>query len=262
MAGAGDSEAPADWPPGTPDRCAPYGQSDEEELILGRGPGRSRLLLQRIAQRFPHPPLAMRLCLVAIIGAVTYALLLGSGLLGNTTHHRPSNGADSITHSDPDPSVRSRSEEAVIIAKALNAAPLMDYTRSTAHPGECVVVPPDASPTQALAAAAHRALPEFRIRDLGRTLDQSTGLCALDLRADDRTGSALIIEVVPPSRAKNHPFAAINVEVTSDGTTASSIASTRTRDGWSITVAAVGPIAHQPSSAAMVALTEDASLRW
>ena len=262
MARAGDSEAPAEWSAGTPDRCAPHGQFAEEELILGRGPGRSRLLLQLIAERFPHPWLAIRLSLAAVIGAVTCALLLGSGVLGNTTHHRPSKGADNVIRSHPDPAGRSRSGESVIIAKALNTAPLIDYTRSTAHPGECVVVPPNASPTRALAAAAHRALPGFRLRDLGRTLDQSTGLCALDLRADDRNGWALIIEVVPPSRAKNHPFAAMNIEVTSDGTTASSVASTRTRDGWSITVAAVGPIADQPSSAAMVALTQDASLRW
>jgi hypothetical protein len=265
MAGAGDWELAAAWSAEpADDGPAPGGLSPEEELITGRRPRRSALLLQRGGDRLRRLPRPIRLGAAALVGAVISLLLLGRATLDRTTHASPSNAPHTVGRGNADrPTQRSQSGQSLIIAKAVAAAPLVDYTRSTAQPGECAVVPPNTSPTRAVVLAAQRALPGFRIRDIGRTLDQSTGLCALDLRAVDSKDSAVIIEVVAPARAMTRPpFTIMNNEVTSDGTTATSVVSTSTPDGWSITVGAVGPVADQPSSTAMLALTEDASLRW
>lgn len=262
MAGAGDTEPPGAWSAETvDDEWLPIEPAGEEELLAGPRTGRGAVLLQRAGERFGRLHRGVRAAVAVLVGAVALGLVVHSGALGHTGTDRPSGRAAATNRSQPT-GVADRPYDALIIAKALSAAPLTDYTRSTAQPGECALVSPRSSPTRALMAAVRRALPAFRLRDLSRTLDQSTGLCALDLRADDRRGTTAIVEVVAPTGASSRPFALQDLEVTSDGTTATSIVSTRTRTGWSVTVATVGPIADLPESAAMVALTEDTSLLW
>jgi hypothetical protein len=227
------------------------GDPPDEVLQVGHGPGRAALLLHRLADPLQRLRPVIQVA-VAAAAAVAVAATLGDRPGTTPGRGTTATGADQF----------GAGSAALVVAKALQPGPLVDFVRPTAQPGECALVPPGTSPTRAVASALRRALPAYRVRDVARTLDQSTGMCSLDLRAADARGSVVIVEVVAPIRRGSYPFATMNVGFTSDGTTSASVASSRSIEGWSITVAAVGPMADQPSSAAMLELAQDASLVW
>jgi hypothetical protein len=255
---------PIEWDPpaSAPDAAFTRGQGgvelSAEDVLAGRGrpPRRAALLAQRLTERVRALPAAVRFSVPAL-------LVLGIAV-GQLSFGREAPEPPAASSSAAEPATRGSAfaGSSLLIAKALQRAPLTDFTRPTADPGACALVRPGSSPTRSAVAAVRRALPGYRIRDSARTLDQSTGLCALDVRASDGRGSTLILEIIAPLRAVKHPFAAVNVGFTSDGTTSTSVASTVAVDGWSITAATVGPISDQPAVAAMLSLTQDPALRW
>ncbi len=70
---------------------------------------------------------------------------------------------------------------------ALQPGPLTSFVRPTAQPDTCALVRVGTSPTAAMIAALRRSLPAYRVRDVARTLDQSTGMCSAVVRAADPT---------------------------------------------------------------------------
>ncbi len=149
-----------------------------------------------------------------------------------------------------------------IVAEATLGNPLVSYVRPDATKGACRVVPVGSDPERTLDARLRDTLPGFRLRDAGRTLDQSTALCALQVRAEDRAGTIVLLEVAAPHGAGPHDYTQVVVTATSYGDQVVSAATARTPAGWSITVGSVGPIADQPSSALLTRLAQDPLLRW
>ena len=117
-------------------------------------------------------------------------------------------------------------------------------------------------PESRLVAAVRRALPTYAVRDVARTLDQFTGMCTLQLRAADRHGSTLVVDIASPAHVTKNLFDQTTVASRTDGDAVVSIVSNLTRAGWTVTFGAVGPVADQPSSAVLLALAQDAALLW
>ena len=248
-----DAPAPEPTDAGEPARD-PAAEGSDELLIAGSRPSRWAPVAERLGDRVRSLPIGVRMWAPALL-----VVAVAAGYLTRGGHEAQT----AAPTSRPAPQTESSfGGSSLIIAKALQRAPLTDFTRPTADAGACALVRPGTSPTRAAVLTVRRALPSYRIRDVGRTLDQSTGLCALDVRAADTDGSSLIMEIVAPVSGVKHPFTAVNVGFTSDGTMSTSVASALTVDGWAVTVAAVGPITDQPSSATMLELAQDPSLIW
>lgn len=149
-----------------------------------------------------------------------------------------------------------------IVAHARLTSPLVSYVRPDATKGACRLVPLGSNPERTVAARLLDTLPGFRLRDSGRTLDQLTELCQLQLRAEDAAGTVLVLQVAAPQGAGPHGYTQVVVTATSFGNEVVSAATARTPAGWTITVGSVGPVADQPSSALLTRLAQDPQLRW
>jgi hypothetical protein len=152
---------------------------------------------------------------------------------------------------------------AMVLLTARSVRPLDDYIRSSSPPGACTLVPIGTSPQRAVAAALHRALPAYRVRDVGRTLNQDTAMCVLTLRARDASGSVLVLQIVAPPRVPRAATTRVNVGPDAQHTTAT-VATVRatTAGGWSVVLGTVGPDTARPAAAALLRLALDPALRW
>lgn len=138
---------------------------------------------------------------------------------------------------------------------------LVDYVRSDSVYGACKVPAPKSRAPQAVVRAVRRALPAYRIRDIGRIYDQFTGLCSVEVRAVNAAGSTLVLLTVS-SRHPKRPSLSVG-----DGARVGRIDTVRRvrsvlRNGWSVTVGTVGSPADRLSTATLVQLAQDPALRW
>jgi hypothetical protein len=191
--------------------------------------------------------------------AAAAALVVAYVVASHRTHHAASE-ADS--HNPAAEQVATDRAMALIETSALSSGPLQDYIRSNSSRGACALVSVGQSPQAAIAAAIHRALPDYSVRDASRTIDQFTALCAISVRAVDAQGSVLVVVIAAPQQATARAFTALTVGARSDAFRAVSIATALTKDGWSITVGVVGPLVDEPSSADLQRLSQDAGLLW
>jgi hypothetical protein len=245
---------PAGWPPSASGGFEGAAES-EDVLTVGRD-SRTGVLVEAWADRVRRVPRLTRW-----LGAVSLALALGGGYL----LLRPTGGPTvQVADPAPDSGGHYANDGALdtVAATARDIRPLRDYVRSNSAPGACAVVPMRATPQQNLVTAVRKALPDYSVRDVGRTLDEFTAMCNLQLRASDTRGSALVVTVAAPSRLSRNPFDQVTVASRSDGSGVVSIVADVTRAGWTITVGAIGPVSDQPSSAVMLALAQDPMLRW
>jgi hypothetical protein len=150
----------------------------------------------------------------------------------------------------------------MVLGLAQDSRPLVNYVRSDSAPGSCALVPIGSMPQRRLEAAVHAALPDFLIRDVGRTLDQFTALCTLQLRARDKTGTTLIVQVAAAQQGARNDFAHLVVASRTNGVTTVSVATDITTEGWTVTVGTLGPDGDEPSSATLMQLAQDPSLLW
>jgi hypothetical protein len=190
---------------------------------------------------------------VLVLGAV------GAGFAVLTTSHRamPHRPVAVVT----EPSARDQLLDG-IVAHARLGSPLVSYVRPDATKGSCRLVPIGSDPERVLTDRLQDTLPGFRLRDSGRTLDQLTQLCELQVRAEDADGTVLVLQVAAPQGAGPHGYTQVVVSATSFGDTVVSAATARTPAGWTVTVGSVGPVADQPSSALLTRLAQDPQLRW
>ena len=150
---------------------------------------------------------------------------------------------------------------ALIEANARSST-LHDFIRSDSTRGACALVPLGTSPQQNAAAAISRSLPGYTVRDVSRTIDQFTALCAMSVRAVDAQGSVLVVSVAAPQQATKRSFTQLTVGARTQSHDSVSIATALTKSGWSVTVGVVGPLADEPSSADLQRLSQDPALLW
>ncbi|MFN2559697.1 MAG: hypothetical protein ABR571_00145 [Jatrophihabitans sp.] len=227
------------------------------EDLLDLGPDRrSGLLQQRWADRFGRIPRLTRWAAALTVGSLSAAgyFLLGVG--PKPAPGRPDAAPTSSPHFADDQAVD------MVAASARDRTPLGDYIRSASAAGSCAVVPVGDMPEQRLEAAVRKALPNYAVRDVGRTLNQFTGMCSLELRASNGSGSTLVATIASPARATKNLFDQTTVASRTDGKVVVSIVSSLTRTGWTITFGAVGPVSDEPSSAVLLELTQDPTLPW
>jgi hypothetical protein len=103
--------------------------------------------------------------------------------------------------------------------------------------------------------------PAMQVLDVARVLDKFAGLCSIELRARDDTGTVLVVRIIPPIEAPvfaprvdqgaetAHGFYTHFVRVTS-------------RDGWMITAGSSGPADAGPSQFALLSVARQRSLLW
>jgi hypothetical protein len=169
----------------------------------------------------------------------------------------------SATAAPPSSSVHAAADTHLDLVRylALHPGPLTIYIRATGAAGQCPLVEPGTSPQHRIEAALRRVLPGFRITDVGYTLDPFSALCVLQVRAHDRAGRILVIDVV-----KRGGAAATGDEVVesaiSDGFTETDYAFAMTHGGWAVTVGSIGPAGRQPSIKYLRDLAQDPATRW
>jgi hypothetical protein len=150
----------------------------------------------------------------------------------------------------------------VIGAMADEPGPLPTYIRATGTPGNCELVGVGHRPPQrAIVSAMRRAFADYRVRDVGATLDQLGAICTVVVRAIDRQGSVLVVDVVAPDYTRRAVRKA-RVESSTNGTTTVSVAVARPGPGWTVRVGAVGLASELPSDAKLRALADNPALRW
>jgi hypothetical protein len=152
---------------------------------------------------------------------------------------------------------------AAIYQRGRDVAPAEDIIRGGSVADECKSVQIGTSPQHAASAALRENLPGYRIVDTARIIDQSAGLCALQVRARDGSGNvALIIVTSPPLEptlgrnqslvARAGAFRDLFVEY----------AEFTTQDGWTVVVGTSGPKGREPSTTALGELASNPALRW
>lgn len=224
--------------------------SPVELVEQGRQPVRRR----RVAIRVPQLPLAVRVIGFGVVSAAVVTAAL-------TSHRAPT-----VAHGDrAAPAAEQVATDraiALVEASARTDGILRDYIRSNSTPGACPLVPVGGSPQDRIATAITRELAGYTVRDVSRTIDQFTALCALSVRAADPEGSVLVVSVAAPQRSTSRAFTDLTVGARTDTHDSVSIATAQTTTGWSITVGVVGPLADEPSSADLQRLSQDPALRW
>lgn len=151
---------------------------------------------------------------------------------------------------------------ALVRALAGQPGPLVTYVRPTWTSAGCPAVRVGHSPQRVLVRAVREALPDYTVRDTAATLDQSAGLCTLDLRAADPHGSTAVVEVAAPQHPRTPTFTELSIVSESSGRGATSAATAVLSSGWSVTVGVVGPLDDQPSSATLLGLAQDEAVLW
>ena len=176
-------------------------------------------------------------------------------------HRHPGPDASASTSSAP-PAPR---DETMLAVYSLGRDPAAahDIVRGESTAGFCRTVKIGAVPQRAAASALERELTGFRVFDTARIIDQTAGLCALQLRARDDRDNVVLASVVSPSpglllgrrqelQAHTGVVHAMPVEY----------AEFTTRDGWVVVIGSSGPPAGQPSIAALGRLASDPAMRW
>lgn len=203
---------------------------------------------------FGHRPPPRWLTVGVLVLAAVAAVV---AVLTTSRHAMPNRPAAAPSQ----PSARDQLVDGVRAEARLNN-PLVSYVRPNAAKGECRLVAMGTDPERTLTTRLEQTLPGFRLLDSGRTLDQLTELCEVQLRAADAAGTVLVLQVAAPQGAGPHGYTQVVVTATSYGDDVVSAATARTPAGWTITVGSFGPIADQPSSALLTRLAQDPQLRW
>jgi hypothetical protein len=195
-----------------------------------------------------------------LAGALVVGLAVSRTLPMTTRTAAPASPTPAATTAPYDPQ---QQPMASVLALARNDRPLTDYVRQTSTRGACALVPVGHSPTRAIAEAVRRALPEFTGLDVGRTLDQFTGLCSVDLRATHGRHATLTLSVAAPApHTVDAAYTYVQTGIrTSAGVTTKYVWAV-TRTGWTILIGATGNDRDLPGVQDLLELTEQRSLTW
>ena len=164
------------------------------------------------------------------------------------------------------PMVNQAADETILArirALANQKEPLTDIMRPVSTAEACTMVEPGHSPLRAITAAVRSTLPAFTIRDVARTLDQYTAMCAIEVRADDAAGSVLVLDIVAPgSDTFGQPTQRLSLASRVYGAAVATSATVVTRSGWTVIIGCAGSVADQPDTDNLLRLGQDPSLLW
>ena len=106
--------------------------------------------------------------------------------------------------------------------------------------------------------------PRFGLLDAGRTFDEFAGLCTVQVRARDRAGTTVVINVVSPVTPPAPPFTSDLLREASqdEGASRSEYVQLVEARGWTVIVGATGPAADQLYFDDMERLARSPALRW
>ena len=149
-----------------------------------------------------------------------------------------------------------------IYYRALDTTRTMNVVRDGSDPLSCVAVPPGSVPQHAAGAALVRELRGYRLIDSARVIDQSAGLCSLQVRARGASGTVAVALVSPPTPSSRRASNVILSNVAAIEGTLIEYVQFTTADGWSIIVGTSGPQGSQPSTGALARVAVNSALRW
>ena len=138
-----------------------------------------------------------------------------------------------------------------------------DVVRGGPEAGSCKLVRVGTSPQRAAALALQRQLPAYRVIDSSRIIDQSAGLCGLQVRGRDDLGNVVLIMVTSP--AVGPPLGRNQSLVSGAGSFRNlyvEYAQFTTPDGWTVVVGTSGPNGVAPSTNVLDDLASNPALRW
>ena len=190
-----------------------------------------------------------------VVGVVAYTVIRSS--LSNPSSHSDSQitGANASSHN---------AVLAMIETQARQTQPLVDIIRPASTAGACPVVEPGHSAQLEIGTAARRALGTLMVRDAARTLDQYLGMCAIELRGQDASGSVFVFDIVAPegdNTVRQRPPSS-SVASTRDGRTVITSVIVVTNTGWTVVIGCVGVASDQPDAQALLRLAHDPALHW
>jgi hypothetical protein len=140
--------------------------------------------------------------------------------------------------------------------------PLVVYIRQTSPPGACAVVAVHDLPAARISRALRAAFPGYVVTGSGRTLDEYSGLCELELRAS-HAGAVLVIRVTSPTaHAERTSFVQLETGIETIGALTTKYALALSPNGWTVLVGATGPNGALPRAADLVRVAQDPALRW
>lgn len=151
---------------------------------------------------------------------------------------------------------------AYVYERARDPEPAQSFVRTDTSTTSCELVPIGTSPERRISRYVRTAFPHMRVQDVARVIDKFAGLCVLELRARDDTGTALIVRVVAPIVGGPHvtPWLYEGSGVAVGAYT--HYVRLTTNDGWAITVGSSGPIDAGPSQYALLTVARQRSLLW
>lgn len=148
------------------------------------------------------------------------------------------------------------------VAALAAADSLTDFTRETSPAGACRTVPVGHDVDAAAMTVVRSLLPGARVLDTARTLDQFTGLCALELRASGVGGTVVTVMVSAPPGQPGLALGRVTTGSRARGAVTTRYAMNTAADGWVVLVGAVGDARLEPSLAALASAARNDTLRW
>lgn len=227
----------------------------DEVLEIGRERVRLTQGWQRIRDRVALMPTGVRFAGASLV--VVVAIVVALALTRDPGPHGKMQPARVASPPSVDQHI------SMIREMAVEPGRLPSYIRSTAIPGECELERAGHGPAQrVIASVIRREFAGYRVRDTASTLDQLGAICSVVVRAFDRRGAVLVVDVVAPDRSARPAPHRARVESSTVGTTTVSVAVARPVPGWTVRVGVVGPAAALPSAGTLRALADDPALRW
>ena len=205
-------------------------------------------------------------------------VLLAGGVVWALTHtHSGDDKTPPVAASSPLPSVattpvssvapapaRSARDEllAYVYERAHDALPAQDFVRTNTASQPCGPEPSQPGTQDRVAAEVRSAFPAARVVDSVMVIDKYAGLCSLELRARDDTGTVVVVRIVPPADDGEVIAPRVDEGVESADGLVTQFVRVTTRAGWTITTGSSGPTGTQPSEDALVSLAQQPTLSW
>lgn len=144
---------------------------------------------------------------------------------------------------------------------AFQSGSLPVWIRESGAAGACPPIGRGISPRRQISGVVHRVMPQFRVADIGYTIDPYGALCSLQLRARDGSGATLVVSVTgAPGPVPRH--GRLITSVVPHGYMSTEYVFVVTPKRWQVTVGAVGPTNSLPFTRTLRAIAQDPAMRW
>jgi hypothetical protein len=204
----------------------------------------------------------------ALIGLLT-AIALVVVLTQPTPRPRPVSAPPVALTSSPRPALTPTTHpvalddiSSAIYYRAQDTTRTMSVLRDGSDMLSCTAVPLGTVPQHAAGAALVRELRGYRLIDSARVIDQTAGLCSLQIRARGASGTVAVALISSPTPRSHRASNVIRSDVAAIEGTLIEYVQFTTTDGWSIIVGTSGPQGSQPSTGDLGRVAVSSALRW